>query len=465
MTRSHVERPSGRWIPRLLIAAVLSTGCREAPAERRPTLLIGVDGLEWDVALPLIHEGKLPVLAELARAGTFGKLQTFRPTQSPIIWTTIATGKPMGEHGIRGFAYRDPESGTQRLFTSGHRKTKAFWNILSDYDRIVHCIGWWTTFPVEEISGTMVSQTNTPSQINVKERQAIRKGSVLQGVDGQVWPESLQDEVLAIAAQAEAELPTLTREIFGRFEQPLSELDRMLWENTQWSFRADAIYYRIAHQILSRGDPYDLMAVYLGGADVSGHRFWRFMRPHEFSHPPSPEQVQNFGSVIENYYRWIDRAIGELLDTQGPDVTVFVLSDHGMHAVNRTRSFDPDVLDADALANSVSGHHRDAPPGVFIASGYGIAASATPIPTSPEDLPTVGTVFDVTPTLLALMNIPVGSDMKGGPLDDVFAGDRVAAEVETHDTPEWVEAREIRSRDAAAEEERLDQLRSLGYVK
>lgn len=454
--------------------SVLTVGCKASSPvpPRHPTILIAVDGLEWDVMLPLIHEGKLPVITQLMKKGVFGRLRTFRPTSSPVIWTSIATGKTRQEHGIKGFAYRDRRSGARRLYTSGHRKTKAFWNILSDYDLIVHCVGWWTTFPVEEISGIMVAQTNTPDQINVKERRAIRKGSVLNGVDGQVWPPSLEEEVMSIVEGVEVELPSLNQEIFGSFEHPLSELDRMLWENTQWSFRADAINSRIARRILSSGEPYDVLAVYLGGADVSGHRFWRYMRPSEFSTPPTEEQVENFEEIIQDYYGWIDMTIGQLLETQAEDVTIFVISDHGMHAINRDQSFDPDVLDPDALADSVSAHHRDAPSGVFIASGFGIVTSSPQdsgaLPDSTQALRTVGSVFDVAPTLLTQKGIPVGADMKGKVLHAVLDADFLRAypeaEIQTHDTPEWVEGREIRSRDASAEEERLEQLRSLGYV-
>ena len=35
--------------------------------------------------------------------GTFGKLENLTPTVSPIIWTTVATGKEPTKHGIEGF--------------------------------------------------------------------------------------------------------------------------------------------------------------------------------------------------------------------------------------------------------------------------------------------------------------------------------------------------------------------------
>ena len=110
---------------------------------RRPVIFIAADGLEWSVLEPLINQGKLPTIARLMAAGTYGYLESMEPTYSPVVWTSIATGKTPAKHGIEHFVYS--ENGRQRYYTSGHRKTKAFWNILSDYGLEVDVLGWWMT--------------------------------------------------------------------------------------------------------------------------------------------------------------------------------------------------------------------------------------------------------------------------------------------------------------------------------
>jgi hypothetical protein len=71
---------------------------------RRPTgakvVLIGLDGADWDFALPMIERGELPNLARLRREGAFGKIRTNNPPLSPLLWTTVATGKSPDIHGI-----------------------------------------------------------------------------------------------------------------------------------------------------------------------------------------------------------------------------------------------------------------------------------------------------------------------------------------------------------------------------
>jgi len=447
--------------PRILAAALALALCAPAcSGDRRtpPILFIGVDGLEWDVLLPMLEAGELPALEGLVRRGTSGKLRTFEPTLSPVVWTSIATGKAPSRHGIEHFIRQDPETGSVRLNSNGDRKAKALWNILSDYDRTVHVVGWWMTFPAEKIRGTMVAQTNTASQVDVSFGRASWKGTVIPGLEGQVHPVDFQPRVMEIVDETARNLDATVQEAFGTFEHPLAELDRRLWENTLWAFRADRIYLAAALEILRRREPYDLLLVYFGGPDVVGHRFWRYREPGAFAHPPSPEQVENFGGVIPDCYRYVDRAIAELLEAAGPGADVLVVSDHGMHAVNRDKTFDPD----DPPEDVNSGHHMDAPPGVFIAAGPSFRTRA-------GGLPDVGTVLDVAPTILRLLDLPVGRDFDGRAIVDVIAeevlGERPAQFVDSHDSEEWLRNRPGQLLTPAAESERMEQLRSLGYIK
>ena len=120
------------------ILVFASTACStdEISEVESPVLLIGVDGLEWRIILEMIGDGQLPVLERLMKEGSFGKLQTLTPTWSPVIWTTIATGKIPHKHGIMGFTKQ--EDGELRLFSNRDRRTKALWNIFSDFGRTVH---------------------------------------------------------------------------------------------------------------------------------------------------------------------------------------------------------------------------------------------------------------------------------------------------------------------------------------
>jgi hypothetical protein len=233
-----------------------------------------------------------------------------------------------------------------------------------------------------------------------------------------------------------------------------------------WSFRADATYLAVAHHLLE-DDPtgFDLFAVYLGGPDVVGHRFWRHLHPELYVHPPGREELENFHGVIEATYTWVDRAIGRLVDAAGPDATVWVVSDHGMEAVRRRARFDP----RDPPADLSSGHHRRPLPGVVVAAGPDILPGETPVKgLERAGLDSAGSVFDVTPTLLALLGLPVADDMAGrvltGWIRPDFLRRHPVVRVATHDDPAWQEAHRRLPGASLGSEERLEQLRALGYL-
>jgi predicted AlkP superfamily phosphohydrolase/phosphomutase len=161
----HLGHPVSILCVALLAIAGLLAACGTAPeipsrgtrGLDRPIFLFGVNGLEWNVMLPMIREGDLPVLARLMEAGTYGELETMSPTLSPVIWTSVVTGKLPHKHGILHFVAGNLQSGDYRLLSNRDRKTKAIWNIFSDFERTVHSFGWWMTFPAEPVSGSMVA--------------------------------------------------------------------------------------------------------------------------------------------------------------------------------------------------------------------------------------------------------------------------------------------------------------------
>ena len=455
-------------------ALLVHTGCSKkktaAPKSRSPMFLFAIDGLEWRVMKPLIESGQLPVMAGLMKRGSYGYLSSIQPTYSAVVWTSIATGKIPSKHGILHFVYQDSLNGEKRYrsYTSGHRKTKAFWNILSDNGLVVDCIGWWMTYPAEPINGVMVSQTNTTGALR-NPQAALWKGALLKGVEDQVYPLDRQNRVMELLEEVDGDLDRITEDIFGRFPNPPDDFSRMMWDQTVWAFRADATYVRVARDILETGPPFDLFALYLGGTDVAAHRFWRYAHPEQFTHPPDGKQIENFGRVIEDHYKYADRVIGQMLELAPPDAGVLIVSDHGMHAINEDRVFRKD----DPPLQTNSAHHLDAPPGVIIAAGGPFAAAAPPSRSAAgldlSALPRLGGVLDVLPTILAVKGIPIGEDMDGTPLRDIIDFNKLGRSeiryIPTHDTREWLAAQPRRIREAVDDSDRLEQLRSLGYIR
>jgi len=216
---------------------------------------------------------------------------------------------------------------------------------------------------------------------------------------------------------------------------------------------------RLATELIPE-HPADLHMVYFGGPDVAGHRFWRQYDPGPFAWSgTSPEADAALADVIPNYYVWVDEMIGELVAAVGEDATVFVISDHGMHEqyVEKPNK------------RFLSGDHQDGTPGVIIAAGPGIVEQTGAYDRYLRSgaIATLGSVFSVTPTLLALLGIPVGQDMQTRAYEPILTEDVRAAvddmvRVPTHD--EGFRPTSVVEVPAGREEEFIARMRALGYL-
>src|SRR4051794_17244258 len=90
-----------------------SAVARGAPILRKSTLmsqrlakrilLLGWDAADWKIVSPLVDAGQLPAFASLVERGCVGNIATLQPPLSPMLWTSIVTGKRAHKHGIFGF--------------------------------------------------------------------------------------------------------------------------------------------------------------------------------------------------------------------------------------------------------------------------------------------------------------------------------------------------------------------------
>ena len=84
-------------------------------------LFVGWDAADWKVIDPLLARGEMPNLAALLRQGVRANSATIHPPLSPMVWTSIATGKRPAKHGIHGFTeptedgYRAPSDEPDKL--------------------------------------------------------------------------------------------------------------------------------------------------------------------------------------------------------------------------------------------------------------------------------------------------------------------------------------------------------------
>jgi predicted AlkP superfamily phosphohydrolase/phosphomutase len=203
---------------------------------------------------------------------------------------------------------------------------------------------------------------------------------------------------------------------------------------------------------LSRQQP-DLTLFYLNGLDAAEHHFWKYIEPEKFPGVP-PADVERFGKLIDEYYVYMDEVLGQLLARYpAGDVTVIVVSDHG-HEANE--QYAPSS--ADHFHRVCSGSHEHAPDGVLIMAGPRVVPGAR-FGVQPN-------IFDVAPTVLALLGLPVGEDMPGRVLteaiDPAFLSRHPVTTVKTHSAERRYSDLPVRSEMGAALKEKL---KGIGYIR
>ena len=119
---------------------------------------------------------------------------------------------------------------------------------------------------------------------------------------------------------------------------------------------------------------------------------------------------------------------------------------------------------------ALSGGHLAGPPAVVVATGPDIRRSGIdPATIAASDVPRVGSILDVTPTLLALLDIPVGRDMDGDVARELLSPELLDRQpvryVAAHTERSWFDRRpKTATAVGASDLERIEQLRSLGYL-
>ncbi|HVU24522.1 MAG TPA: alkaline phosphatase family protein [Opitutus sp.] len=405
----------------------------------RKVLLVGWDSADWKVINPLLDAGKLPHLEQLVNGGVIGNLATLYPILSPMLWTSIGTGKRPFKHGIHGFAEPDPHTGGVRPITNLSRQTKAVWNILSQSGKKCVVIGWWPSHPAEPLpEGVTVS--------NHYQRAPHHDPA-------QPWPMPPGTVHPARLAETLAELRVHPGELDGSHILPFvpkaAEIDQLKDRRLEGLAKtiADCTTIHAAATHLIATEPWDFFAVYYDAIDHFGHGFMKYHPPRQAWVPEKDFEL--YQGVIEAGYRYHDMMLGVLMAMAGPDTTVLLMSDHGFHPDN----LRPSAIPMEPAGPAVEHRH------------YGIFAMRGPDLKKDERI-YGATVLDITPTLLTLFGLPVGRDMDGKPLVNIFAE---APEIETVESWDAIAGNDGShppgaKLDAGDAQEAIKQLEALGYI-
>ena len=433
-------------MPRVLLSALLLVvflACGGSGEKTARVLVLGLDGMDPQAVDLLMSEGKMPHFAKLRQEGAYGRLLSQEPLLSPIIWTTIATGKGPSEHGIGHFVATGGQ-GEDIPASSRLRRVKALWNIASEAGKRVATVGWWATWPPEKVHGAVVSDHTA--------YHFLFEDGLSGGDPGEskTWPPELAER---IAPFLERPMDLGSEDLAPFVDVAPQELDRPFdfgddLAHFRWAL-ATAQSYRDIGLDLWRRDRPDLAMVYIEGTDSTSHLFGHLFRATGLGGELARQQ-QRYGRTVEEMYVFADRLLGEFMAALDERTTLVVLSDHGFEL---GALHDDPSRTRDLRRVSERFHRLE---GILYLYGHQVKRHARIDRAS---------ILDVTPTILALLGLPAAADMPGRVLDEAFSvdlgGERIATWEGTveEEAPAATEAGADRVRSA-----QLEHLKSLGYL-
>lgn len=263
-------------------------------------VIIGLDAATWTLIQPWMAEGSMPNLAQLAREGIKGSLQSVLPPITPPAWTSFMTGKQPGKHGIFNFVESEQAGYAMNYANATSRRSPTVWKLLNDAGYTVGTMNVPFTYPPEKLNGFQISGMDTPSETSPF-----------------VHPPELREELIKhLGRDLQLDLRFLgSMSTDERRNQVLQEMKAM---DEQWS--------QIALYLLEN-HPQDVMMFVFMSIDTVQHYFWQHMDQDHFLHDPALKA--KFGDAIRLVYERLDAVVGQIVARLPKEAAVFVVSDHG----------------------------------------------------------------------------------------------------------------------------------------
>src|SRR5438309_9566928 len=263
------------------------------PASRRRVMLIGLDCAAPELVFDRWLDD-LPNLKSLHASGVHGLLRSCDPPITVPAWSVMMSSKSPGLLGVYGFRNRaDYSYDKYTIANSLAIKEDRLWDILSRHGKRSIVIGVPGTYPPRPLNGLLVTDFLTPDT-NCE----------------YTYPGELKAEIELVVGEYILDVRDFRS---GNKEKILADI----YEMTRKRFQ-------LARHLLAKED-WDFFMMVEMGVDRIHHAFWDNMDPaHRFYEPGN-----KFENAIHDYYREVDREIGELLALADGSTAVLVVSDHG----------------------------------------------------------------------------------------------------------------------------------------
>ncbi len=236
---------------------------------------------------------ELPHFASLMDAGLYGPMRSCDPPITVPAWSVMTTGLDPGELGVYGFHNRASHKYFDLFIANGsHIRAPRIWDILSDAGKHSIVIGVPQTFPVKALRGYLVA------------------GLMARRGDNFTWPAGLKQTLLKHVPDYRTDIEDF------RHLSP----DRLL----RAIYTMTAARFKWAERMMKHY-PWDFFMLVEIGLDRIHHAFWHYMAEES----PYHQKESPYKQAIRQYYLFLDKGLGRLLQNLPEHCDVMVVSDHG----------------------------------------------------------------------------------------------------------------------------------------
>ncbi|UPV99354.1 alkaline phosphatase family protein [Halorussus gelatinilyticus] len=259
----------------------------------------GIDGVPYSFLED--HFDEFEHLAALAEEGSSGAIDSIVPPESSACWPSLTTGVNPGKTGVYGF--QDREVGSYDTYVPMGRDVQAtrIWDRVHDAGRDATVMNVPVTFPPQRNVQRMVSGFLSPS------------------IDKAAYPDELRDYLQSIDYKLDANPKLGHDEDKSEF---IEDAHKTL----------DARYEAFKHYL--QQDDWDLFF----GVFMTTDRVNHFLFKHY-------EEDMEYKDEFVEFYRKVDRYLGEIRQNLPDDVTMMVASDHGFTTLDYEVHFNQWLAD------------------------------------------------------------------------------------------------------------------------
>jgi predicted AlkP superfamily phosphohydrolase/phosphomutase len=239
---------------------------------------------------------EVPNINALLQRSMHGELASITPPITIPAWACAMSGKTPGQLAIYGMRNRkDTTYEGLSIATSLAVKEPQVWDLLGKGGMKSLLIGVPPGYPPLPLEGWRVSCFLTPPS-----------------ADSFTYPTELGAELSEILGGDEYifDIPNFR-------EQGFDHVHDQLYKMTERRFRL------ASHLVKTK--PWDFFMLVEMATDRLHHVFWHHFDPNH----PKYEPGNKFETAFQDYYRFLDRHVGELLDALPNDCVTILMSDHG----------------------------------------------------------------------------------------------------------------------------------------